>query len=160
DYHNPLLDPRGDDHYLVVLITSDKGLCGAFNTNAIKTAQHFIRDNPGKKIELVTIGRKGRDFFRRRPTPILKEYVNVTSCGLSHEDAAAIARDIMVLFAGEESTIDRVFLIYNEFKSVLSQPVVMKQLLPIGSDTFGGDEPQNKPAASNEVLIDYIYEQP
>src|SRR5260370_13617379 len=86
DYHNPLLDPRGDEHYVVALVTADRGLCGAFNTNLIKAAQQFIREHQGKKIELVPIGRKGRDFFRRRAFPILKEYINLTATTLTHED--------------------------------------------------------------------------
>jgi F-type H+-transporting ATPase subunit gamma len=64
-FHHPLLDPRGDDRYLVILVTADKGLCGAFNTNLTKAAQAFIRDNPGKDIEFIAVGRKGRDFLRR-----------------------------------------------------------------------------------------------
>src|SRR5712691_1202408 len=66
DFHHPLLDVRGDDRYLIVLVTADKGLCGAFNTNLIKAAQAFIRENSEKQIELLAVGRKGRDFFRRR----------------------------------------------------------------------------------------------
>ena len=65
DFRDPLLDARGDDRYLLVLVTADKGLCGGFNTNLIKAAQAFIRDNPGKQIEILAVGRKGRDFFRR-----------------------------------------------------------------------------------------------
>ena len=66
DFHHPLLDPRGDERYLLVLITADKGLCGAFNTNLVKTGQAFLRQNAEKKVEMLAIGRKGRDFFRRR----------------------------------------------------------------------------------------------
>ena len=68
DFHHPLLDQRGDERYLVVLITADKGLCGAFNTNLLKAAQAFLKENSGKQIEFLAIGRKGRDFFRRRAT--------------------------------------------------------------------------------------------
>src|SRR5205814_6897140 len=70
-FHHPLLDLRGDERYLLVLITADKGLCGAFNTNLTKAAQAFIRDNSGKTIELMAIGRKGRDFFRNRHAVIV-----------------------------------------------------------------------------------------
>jgi len=68
DFHHPLLDQRGDERYLVVLITADKGLCGAFNTNLTKAGQVFLKENSGKQIEFLTVGRKGRDFFRRRAT--------------------------------------------------------------------------------------------
>src|SRR5499426_227260 len=66
EFHHPLLDLRGDERYLLVLITADKGLCGAFNANLTKAAQSFIKDNPDKNVELLPIGRKGSDFFRSR----------------------------------------------------------------------------------------------
>src|SRR5713226_1599388 len=74
NFHHPLLDARGDERYLLVLITADKGLCGAFNTNLIKAGQTFLKENPGKKIALLAVGRKGRDFFRKR-AEVAGEYV-------------------------------------------------------------------------------------
>lgn len=159
DFHHPLLDERGDEHVVIALVTADKGLCGAFNTNLNKATQQFIREHSGKKIELVTIGRKGRDFFRRRPVKILQEYVNVTARTIHHEDAAAIARDLMDMYTAEGSTIDRVVLVYNEFKSVLSQRVTVRQLLPIGTEALGG-QTAAEDATAGETLVDYIYEQP
>jgi len=73
NFHHPLLDARGDGRYLLVLVTADKGLCGAFNTNLIKAAQAFIASNPGKQIEILAVGRKGRDFFRRRGAALAGE---------------------------------------------------------------------------------------
>ncbi|HEX5604662.1 MAG TPA: F0F1 ATP synthase subunit gamma, partial [Pyrinomonadaceae bacterium] len=73
DFHHPLLDYRGDQRYLLVLITADKGLCGAFNTNLTKAAQQFLRDSSDKTVELMAIGRKGRDFFRNRRAVIAAE---------------------------------------------------------------------------------------
>ncbi|MEK6410838.1 MAG: ATP synthase F1 subunit gamma [Acidobacteriota bacterium] len=161
DFHHPLLDQRGDEHIVLALVTADKGLCGGFNTNLIKAAQHFIRKHPGKKVEIVTIGRKGRDFFRRRPVKILGEYINVTARAVDHEEAAAIARELMRMFTAEDSTIDKVFLIYNEFKSVMSQSVTTRQLLPVGAEALGGKPAaETHPTGEGEVLIDYIYEQP
>src|SRR5207302_1152776 len=81
NFHHPLLDARGDEHYLIVSFTADKGLCGAFNTNLIKAAQAFIRDHSTKQIELLPVGRKGRDFFRRRRFTIAGEYVGLTGKG-------------------------------------------------------------------------------
>jgi len=78
NFQPSLLDARGDERYLLVLITADKGLCGAFNTNLIKAAQAFIRDNPGKQIGILAVGRKGRDFFRRRGFSLAGEYIGVT----------------------------------------------------------------------------------
>ena len=158
DFHHPLLDQRGDEHLVIALVTADKGLCGGFNTNLIKAAQHFIREHPGKKVDLVTIGRKGRDFFRRRPVNIVGEYVNVTARTIDHEDAAAIARDLMAMFTAEDSTIDKVYIVYNEFKSVLSQRVTTRQLLPVGTEALEGAD--NTPTEEDETGIDYIYEQP
>ena len=161
DFHHPLLDERGDEHLVVVLVTADKGLCGGFNTNLNKAAQLFIREHDGKTIELVTIGRKGRDFFRRRPVKILSEHINVTARTVDHDDAAAIARELMAAYTAEGSTIDKVFLIYNEFKSVLSQRVTVRQLLPISPDTLGGEAAaEPKSSGEREVLVDYLYEQP
>jgi len=70
DFHHPLLDARGDQRYLVVLVTADRGLCGAFNTNLMKAAQAFLKQHSDKTIEFVAIGRKGRDFYRRRANVI------------------------------------------------------------------------------------------
>jgi F-type H+-transporting ATPase subunit gamma len=163
DYHHPLLERRGDEHYVLALITADRGLCGAFNTNLIKAAQRFMADNPGKRVDIVTIGRKGRDFFRRRGAPVVEEYINVTARAFDHADAAEIARDLMQMYTAEESTIDRVFVLYTEFKSVLSQQVTLKPLLPIGAQELGldgGEQEQAAAADQPQVLIDYLYEQP
>ena len=81
DFHHPLLDARGDQHYLLVLVTADKGLCGAFNTNLLKAAQNFVKEHPEQSIDLIAIGRKGRDFFRRRRAKIVSEYVGLTGKG-------------------------------------------------------------------------------
>jgi F-type H+-transporting ATPase subunit gamma len=164
DYNHPLLEVRGDERYVLALVTADRGLCGAFNTNLIKAAQRFINENGDKQVELVVIGRKGRDFFRRRDVPVVGEYVNVTARTVDHADAAEIARELMRMYTEEGSTVDKVFVLYSEFKSVLSQRAVVKQLLPIASEELTGqteaapasERAQEKP----EVLIDYLYEQP
>jgi F-type H+-transporting ATPase subunit gamma len=153
NFHHPLLDARGDDRYLIVLVTADKGLCGAFNTNLIKAAQAFIREHSTQQIELLLVGRKGRDFFRRRQFTIAGEYVGLTGKGrIDLSEAQEVARDVIKRFTDDEE-IDRVFIIYNEFKSVLQQRVMIEQLLPV-SRTTGAAAPQ----AAN--LVDYVYEQP
>jgi F-type H+-transporting ATPase subunit gamma len=158
NFHHPLLDIRGDDRYLVVLVTADKGLCGAFNTNLIKAGQAFIRDHSGKQIELITAGRKGRDFFRRRLFTIAGEYVGLTGKGrVDFSEALEVAGDVIKRFT-EDEKIDKVFIIYNEFKSVLQQRVVIEQLLPV-SRTGESESPEGTPAEGRN-LIDYIYEQP
>jgi len=157
DFHHPLLDLRGDQRYLLVLITADKGLCGAFNTNLTKAAQAFIRENSDKSIEIMAIGRKGRDFFRNRHATIAGEYIGLTGKGrVEFSEALEVARDIIKTYT-EDTGIDKVFLIYNEFKSVLSQRVVLEQLLPVSRAKE--EEPEAK-SQQPVNLVDYIYEQP
>src|ERR1041384_323604 len=116
NYHHPLLDARGDSRYLLVLITADKGLAGAFNANLIKAAQAFLKENEGKTVELLAVGRKGRDFFRRRAVEIVGEYIGLTGKGrVSYAEAVELADDIMRRFR-EDETLDKVFVIFNEFK--------------------------------------------
>jgi F-type H+-transporting ATPase subunit gamma len=156
NFHHPLLDVRGDEHYLLVLVTADKGLCGAFNTNLIKAAQAFIRENSGRQIELIPVGRKGRDFFRRRHFSIVGEYIGLTGKGrVDLSEAQEVAHDLIKRFT-EDEKIDKVFLIYNEFKTVLQQRVVIEQLLPVARVK---DDEATAPAADRN-LIDYVYEQP
>src|ERR1051326_8697277 len=99
EFHHPLLDVRGDERYLLVLITADKGLCGAFNTNLTKAAQAFMRENADKTIELVAIGRKGRDFFRNRHANIVAEYLGLTGKGrVEFSEALEVARAIIKIY--------------------------------------------------------------
>jgi F-type H+-transporting ATPase subunit gamma len=154
DFHHPLLDQRGDARYLVVLVTADKGLCGAFNANLIKAAQAFVKENPDKQIEWMTVGRKGRDFYRRRGN-IVSEYIGMTGKGrVEFGEALEVANDIIKRFT-EDETLDKVFLIFAEFKSVLTQRIVTEQLLPISKTSE--TEADGSPEARTK---DYIYEQP
>jgi F-type H+-transporting ATPase subunit gamma len=158
NYHHPLLDARGDSRYLLVLITADKGLAGAFNANLIKAAQAFLNEHSGKTVDLLAVGRKGRDFFRRRPVEIVGEYVGLTGKGrVSYAEAVGLAEDVMRRFREDES-LDKVFIIYNEFKTVLQQRVVVEQILPVAraeEETRDGTQ-----APQAETQIEYIYEQP
>lgn len=159
DYKDPLLTGHdregGSERVILALVTADKGLCGGFNTNLIKAAQEFLKDNSGIEVELVLIGRKGYDFFRRRPVKIRREHIGITGTGkVNASDAGVIARGLIADFKSEEDQIDRVYLLYNEFKSALSQRPVMEQLLPVGH-IEAADE-----AREAETLVDYVYEQP
>jgi F-type H+-transporting ATPase subunit gamma len=158
DYHHPLLDARGDQRYLVVLITADKGLCGAFNTNLLKAGQAFLREHSGKDIEMLPVGRKGRDFFRRRQVKLAGEFVGLTGKGrVDFSEALEVAREIIKRFKEDES-LDRVFLIFSEFKSVLTQRVAVEQILPISRGAEGSETAADP---SHPVkLKEYIYEQP
>jgi F-type H+-transporting ATPase subunit gamma len=156
DYKNPLLTGHEretqQERIILALVTADKGLCGAFNTNLIKAAQEFLQKNAAKQIELVLIGRKGYDIFRRRPVKIRREHLNITGTGrVNAADATKIAEQLIADFQSEEHPIDRIFLLYNEFKSALSQRPVVEQLLPTGRITE---------TDQTESLVDYIYEQP
>ena len=156
DFSHPLLSARGDERYLLILITADRGLCGAFNTNLIKAAQAFIKENAGKQFEVLPIGRKGRDFFRRRDMNIISEYIGLTGKGsVGYDEAVSIASDIIKRFT-EDTEIDKVFIIYNEFKSVLQQRVLIEQLLPVSRTVEDIEEDAARPVD----LTDYIYEQP
>ena len=157
DFHHPLLDIRADERYLLVLVTADKGLCGAFNTNLVKAAQVFMKENPGKKVDIFAVGRKGRDFFRTRHATIAGEFIGLTGKGrIDLPEALEVARAIVKLY-GEDEGIDKVYLLYNEFKSVLQQKVVLEQLLPVARATEEETDAKSQQAVS---LIDYIYEQP
>jgi F-type H+-transporting ATPase subunit gamma len=159
DFSHPLLNRRGDERYLLVLITADKGLAGAFNANLIKAAQAFISENTGKQIEMVAIGRKGRDFFRRRGINIVEDYVGLTGKGrVDYSEAVEIAQNIMRRFIEEEG-IDKVFLIFNEFKSVLQQRVVVDQILPVSREAVEEKGTAATDASRPAVSSEYLYEQ-
>jgi F-type H+-transporting ATPase subunit gamma len=153
EFSHPLLDARGDEKYLVVLISADKGLAGAFNANIIKATQAFLKDHGNKSSEMIAVGRKGRDFFKRREAVILDEYIGLTGSGqVVHADAVAIAQKLIKTFT-EDTTIDKVFIAFTEFKTVLSQKPIIEQLLPIPH--AADDE-----TTETGVQAEYIYEQP
>jgi F-type H+-transporting ATPase subunit gamma len=158
DFHHPLMDARGNERYLLVLVTADKGLAGAFNANLIKAAQAFVNEHADKSIEILAVGRKGRDFFRRRGAEIVGEYVGLTGKGrIDHAEALEVARDVMRRF-DEDERLDKVFIIFNEFRSVISQRVVVEQLLPVSR---AEDETADGPEASGgQTFVEYVYEQP
>jgi F-type H+-transporting ATPase subunit gamma len=124
---NPLLARRPEQRVQLVLITSDKGLAGAFNANLIKAAQRFAVEHQPAATDFMLIGRKGRDFFRKRGVPITGEHLGMAK--VQYEDAAGIAQKLMERFRSEE--IDAVYLLYNEFKSVMAQKVTLAQVLPM-----------------------------
>jgi F-type H+-transporting ATPase subunit gamma len=148
---HPLLtmrEPRPDSKTLVIVVTGDKGLCGSFNTNVIKAGAAYILENP-KKCTLGLVGRKGRDFFARRGFAVLFEQIGIFQ-KLRYEDARVIAQTAIDAFVAGD--VDRVVLIYNEFRSVMSQRVIVDQLLPIGREEVDG-----APAPAQNQS-DYLYE--
>ena len=148
---HPLLavrEPRSDSKTLVIVVTGDKGLCGSFNTNAIKAGAAYIVESP-QKCMLGLVGRKGRDFFGRRGFAVLFEQVGIFQ-KLRYDDARVIAQTAIDAFVAGD--VDRVVLVYNEFRSVMTQRVVVDQLLPIGREEVDG---ASTPAPNQ---IDYLYE--
>jgi F-type H+-transporting ATPase subunit gamma len=144
---HPLLAERPIEKTLLVLVTADRGLCGAFNTNLIRAAEDYLEKNRDRQVSIIAVGRKGRDAFRRQPVKMVSEHVNLFG-RLQFSQAQPIASEIIELYTQKE--VDAVDFLYNEFKSVLTQRVTVQRYLPIAPV---------QPAAG-EALIDYIYEQP
>lgn len=144
---HPLLAVREEKTILAFVFTADKGLCGSFNTNILKAASQAILERPHQHVNLGLIGRKGRDFFRRRGFPVTYERVNIFQ-HLKFDDAAAIADVAIDEYVTEK--VDSVYLIYNEFKSVIQQRIVAEKLLPIPRADL--DE------VDAAARVDYIYE--
>jgi F-type H+-transporting ATPase subunit gamma len=158
EYRNPLLTGNEREEranrVIFVVITADKGLCGAFNTNILKTTQDYLRTNSGTSIELDLVGRKGIDYFQRRPVTILREHVGITGTGkVDSKDVIAISQELISDYLSEEKPVDAVFLVYSQFKSALSQHPVIEQLLPLR-------EIREQLEEEPEQMTDYIYEQP
>jgi F-type H+-transporting ATPase subunit gamma len=122
----------GADRKMLVVISGDRGLCGAFNSNIIRRSVEFLRayqDDPEIGLTLIVVGRKVRDFYRRRGEyTVRSEYVNFFD-KLAYSHAAQVGKDLIRAFVGKEA--DEVHIVYNEFKSVAAQRVVVEQLLPI-----------------------------
>jgi F-type H+-transporting ATPase subunit gamma len=161
---HPLLDDRkarrANGKTLLFVITADRGLAGSFNANAIKAASTFIVEDPGREVALGLIGRRGRDFFARRGFEVRYEQVNLFQA-LQYSHACDIAREAIDAFIG--GAVDSVYLIYNEFRSVIQQRIVVERLLPIArldiepaSPTPGGEGGSSMATAVPQ--IDYLYE--
>lgn len=173
---HPLLEIRPEGKILVLLLSGDKGLCGPFNTNIVRLGERFLASRP-KSIEtrLITIGKKGRDYFRRRHVSIHAEHINLFLRTVALSKAREITEEVVRLYAEKE--VDAVYILYNEFKSILAQRLVTEKLLPIegilqtrfeGALTIPGHEayegaqakPAELPGQKGETEVDYIYEQP
>jgi F-type H+-transporting ATPase subunit gamma len=143
---HPLLQAREPErNVVVVVVTADRGLCGAFNANVIRAAQNFIREQSFESASVLTIGRKGGDFFKRRPIPVRQNVMvaQALSLGVAHEIADSLIKDFI------EEKIDGVYVVYNEFKSIIAQHVRAERLLPIARDFEEGPE---------QGGVDYLYE--
>jgi len=142
---HPLLEERGGEKLLMIVVTADKGLCGAFNANIIRTAARFATDRKGKGVELGLVGRKGRDALKRRGFKVRFERISVYQ-PLRYATAREMAQELTKAFAERE--LDEVYLVYNEFKSVIQQRIVVERLLPIERQLLQPHQPR----------FDYLYE--
>ena len=143
---SPWLAEREMKRADLVFFSSDTGLAGAFNSNLLKASQKFFEDHRGAEVTLTLVGRKGRDFYRRRGAKVLAEHINIAARP-SYQDAAGIAANVIKRY--REGETDAVFVVNNEFKSVMSQRLSVMQLLPVNL----GDGKEGK------EVKDYIYEQ-
>jgi F-type H+-transporting ATPase subunit gamma len=140
---HPLLAVRPEKRVLVVVVTADRGLAGGFNANLLKLAQRFVNGNRDKELTFELVGRKGRDYFRKRGATIAGEYIGWMRT-LSLADAQRIAGAIIDRFSKGE--VDAVYLFVNEFKSVMTPTLTEMRLLPIE-------------VPKTQTTVDYIYEQ-
>lgn len=149
---HPLLQKREGRHIEVLVVTSDRGLCGAFNGNIIRKSAEFVRqcEGNGLRVTLSIVGRKGRDYFRRRPWPIRQEWTGIFD-RLTFEHAIDIGGDLTDHFT--RGTFDELYVVYNEFKSAIQQRVIVEKLFPI-------DATAEFAAASAEGVAggSYLYE--
>jgi F-type H+-transporting ATPase subunit gamma len=150
---HPLLARRTEERVLLLVVSGERGLCGAFNSNVIRRAIEFLRGRPTQTLEVMTLGRKGRDALRKQRWKISAEYVDISSRA-DHARSSEIAKQIAELYQANQ--IDAVYVVFNEFKTVLTQTITLEKLLPI-------EAPETRPgeaSATGEIAIDYLYEQP
>jgi F-type H+-transporting ATPase subunit gamma len=168
---HPLLERRPEERILVVVVTGDRSLAGAFNSNVIRRVNTFLRENSSKQRRIIAIGKKGRNSLKREGWSFIAEYLNISG-NVQFSDAKDIAAQIAELYAAREA--DAVYMVYNEFKNVLVQRLRTEKLLPIdpqvltteraetyrtGTEAHEEGLPHDR-AADGESLVDYIYEEP
>jgi F-type H+-transporting ATPase subunit gamma len=146
DLH-PLLDVRDGNRHLFLIITADKGLCGGFNGSIIRKTAEYLKNNPQNENSLIIAGKKGNDIFRNRPVNIIEDHIGWTK-DFNYLKAQTIGENLATLFS--EKKVDKVFMIYNEFKSVMAQEVIVEQLLPV--------VPEKLEHKEESFAVDYIYE--
>ena len=154
---HPLLEAREirpDSKTLVIIVAGDKGLCGSFNTNIIKAGAAYVLSS-AQTCALGLVGRKGRDYFGRRGFAVAFEEVGIFQ-KLKYEDAQRIAQTAVDLFLKGE--VDRVMLVYNEFRSVISQRVVVAQLLPVERGDVDAAAATATAEGNEAGHVDYLYE--
>ncbi len=142
---HPLLAQRDIEKVLLIVVTSDRGLCGGFNANLCKAAERFVKENRDQysEINIMTIGRKGNEFLKNRQK-VVKSYANIFGT-LNYQTAALLAQEVIQGYLAEE--YDKVYILFNAFKSVMTQEITLEQLLPVAP-----------PEQAEETPTQYIYE--
>jgi F-type H+-transporting ATPase subunit gamma len=143
--HHPLLEVKGDQNVELMVVTADRGLCGSFNANLIKSALHFLDQRRNYNLSLHLVGRKGVDYFKKRKYIITHQYPNIFR-QVRLEDAKQITAETIRAYT--EGNLDAIYIVYNEFKSMLAQRIVLKRLLPL----------EKLPEPTAAETLDYIYE--
>ncbi len=151
---HPLLQKRDGKKIEILVVTSDRGLCGGFNGNIVRKSAEFVRqcEAQGLSVNLSLIGRKGRDYFRRRSWPIRQEWTGIFD-KLSFEHAIDIGGDLTENFV--KGTFDELYVVYNEFKSAIQQRVIVEKLFPIDAAAEFGAPPA---AEGSSLGGSYLYE--
>jgi F-type H+-transporting ATPase subunit gamma len=150
---HPLLAHRPEENVLAIVLTGERGLAGAFNANILRKANEFFRTNRSKKLSTVTVGKKGRDALKKAGFNIAAEYVNVLA-RVNFGTAREIATVVTDLYAKEK--IDSVYIVFSEFKTVMTPNLLVEKLLPV--EGIRAEEETAPEQVSSQV--DYIYEQP
>ncbi len=150
---HPLLAHRPEEKILVIVLTGERGLAGAFNSNILRKAHEFFRPNKGKKISIIPVGKKGRDSLKKAGFHFPAEYVNVLA-RVNFGTARDISTVVTDLYAKEE--VDSVYIVFSEFKTVMTPNLVLEKLLPV--EAIRADE--ESAAEKESAQVDYIYEEP
>jgi F-type H+-transporting ATPase subunit gamma len=155
---HPLLAKRPEERILAIVLTGERGLAGAFNANILRKANEFLREHRDKKLSIVPVGKKGRDSLKRAGFQFAAEYVNVLA-KVEFSTAREIAGLVANLYMKDE--IDAVYLIFSEFKTVMTANLKVEKLLRVEPEhAQSGEKSGVKTAEQPESQIDYIYEQP
>jgi len=167
---HPLMVRRPAERLLLLVVSGDRGMCGAFNANVVRKAEEFLRQHRSNRLDVVPVGKKARDALRKRGIRFAVEYLNIAA-RVEFAQAKDIAAKAVEKVTSAE--VDAVYAIYNEFKSVLAQRLVVEKILPIDPEglvtagtlpeaagSVGGYALPTHVSGQVTVLVDYIYEQP
>jgi F-type H+-transporting ATPase subunit gamma len=154
---HPLLERREEKNILAIVLTGERGLAGAFNANILRKANEFFRANQGKNVVTVPVGKKGRDSLKKAGFTFAGEWVNVLS-RVEFKTAREIAKLATDLYT--EKKVDSVYIIFSEFKTVMSVNLTVDKLLPVEAIREAGSSKEKESGKAAETQVDYIYEQP